>query len=895
MSVAYAWTFGGLLRHYRLRAGLTQEDLASRAGLSPRGISDLERGLRREPRPSTLTLLAEALGLSDGERARLFAAARGLIAFPPPPDGQQANAIASVVQPAPPGDQGSESLPNPPTPFVGRSGELAHLQRLLDAPESRLITLVGPGGMGKTRLAVETASRNRAAFARGVHFVALAGVASADALLFAIADVLGCSFDGPAAPVTQLATSLRDQAVLLVLDNMEHLLDGAPVLAELMAGAPHLKVLVTSRERLNLQGEWVLPIAGIDYPLTTADDDLEPSAAVRLFVQSARRVQPDFALQDNAPDILRICQVVEGMPLALELAATWVRLLPCSQIVEQLAKSLDFLASPLRDVPERHRSLRAVFDHSWKLLSPTEQTALAKLSVFIGAFDREAAEEVGGASLPVLASLADKSLLQSDGRGGFGLHELLRRYAADQLASQTDEAGHREQAITYVAGAAERASQAGAPRQAAGLLGQALAMAEAAGGSARLGELHYKRGQALSQAGMWAEARPELVAALAAARPDDADQTVQILLELSAVAFYLYDVPAMRHDVMEALAQAEAARRSDLAAAATVRLGFFEANEGFPSEAVRLYEQAIAQGGPQVGEAHQHLGRTLYWLSRYTEAVAHLRRAVELAHGDAAGQIFPLQDLGLALAATGQYSEAVQVFEQARDLSQAHENWPLLARSVANVAGFHLDVLDYEGHEALAQEARALARSADFVLAEVSAGIDLLFNFARRGEVERAATLQDEIAEAVEKARGSHGWLWRLRFTQARAELALARGEEQEALRLADSVAQQSREIGRVKYQTLALTTRAQALAALGRQSEATDDFRAALNATRPTGDPAMFFRVGASFLAIASDEALTQEVRTTAQRIRAALPDDEMRHIFDTAAAVRHIARLIG
>src|SRR5262249_43905290 len=156
-------------------------------------------------------------------------------------------------------------------------------------------------------------------------------------------------------------------------------------------------------------------------------------SAVQLFRQNAVRVLPDFSLQANAPDVLRICQLVEGMPLAIELAAAWVRLLPCSQIAEKLASSLDFLASPLRNLPEGHRSLRAVFDHSWNFLSRAEQTGLAKLSVFRGGFDLEAAEEVGGASLSVLASLADKSLLHADGKGQYAVHELLRQYAADQL------------------------------------------------------------------------------------------------------------------------------------------------------------------------------------------------------------------------------------------------------------------------------------------------------------------------------------------------------------------------------------------------------------------------------------------------------------------------------
>jgi tetratricopeptide (TPR) repeat protein len=582
--------------------------------------------------------------------------------------------------------------------------------------------------------------------------------------------------------------------------------------------------------------------------------------------------------------------MVEGMPLALELAAAWVRLLPCAQIVEQVASSLDFLAAPRRTGPNRHRSLRAVFDQSWRLLPDTEQAAITRLSVFHGTFDREAAQEVGGASLSVLASLADKSLLHADGTGRYGLHELLRHYAADHLAEQAIAADHRERAIDYLTRAAERASHASAQRQAAGFLGQAIAIAEEAGRSDLLGELHHKRGQALLQVNLCVEARPDLVAALAATRAEQLDEQVQIRLELGEVDFFLHDLASMWRHANEALAQAEAAERGDLVGAVLVKLGFVETNDGHLREAMRLYERALAQGG----DAHPALGRTLYWLGRYPEAVAHLRLAVEATRGAPLKQIFPLQDLGLALTATGEYQEAIWAFGEAQRLSREHENWPLLARSVANLAGLHLNVFDYVGSVALAEEARTLARSADFVLAEISAGLDLLFNFARRSQVGRAEKLLPEVAEAVENARGSHGWLWRIRLAQARAELASARGEWEETRHLAEISLQESRALGRVKYQALALKTRAEALAALGCTSEALVDLRNALAVTRPTTDPALFVQMAAAFLVVEGDDALAQEAYATAQRLSAALPTDEMRHRFEAAEPVRHIARVL-
>jgi hypothetical protein len=211
------------------------------------------------------------------------------------------------------------------------------------------------------------------------------------------------------------------------------------------------------------------------------------------------------------------------------------------------------------------------------------------------------------------------------------------------------------------------------------------------------------------------------------------------------------------------------------------------------------------------------------------------------------------------------------------------------------MAGFHLDVFDYAGNEALAEEARVLARAADFVLAEVSAGLDLLLNFARRQEVGRAEKLIPEVAKSVATARGSHGWLWRLRFAQARAELAFASGEWDEALRLAETTIQQSSELGRVKYQILALKTRAQAAAARGSAASAVADLHAALDRARTTTDPALFFQIAAALLSIEGDDALAQEAYATGERIRAKLPTDEMRHAYEAAAPVRQVARLVG
>jgi predicted ATPase len=233
---------------------------------------------------------------------------------------------------------------------------------------------------------------------------------------------------------------LRDQHLLLVIDNFEHLLGDMAAticLRDMLQSAPHLKLLVTSRERLNLQSEWIFEVHGLPLPPADQLENLEAYSAVTLFVQSARRLQADFTLTaETQPVVAHICRLLAGLPLGIELAAAWVRPLSCQEIVVEIEQGLDFLAASTRDIPERHRSIKAVFDHSWQLLSEVEQDVLRQLSVFRGDFQREAAETVAGATLPILSALLDKSLLRRNAGGRYDLHELIQQYAAGQLQAE---------------------------------------------------------------------------------------------------------------------------------------------------------------------------------------------------------------------------------------------------------------------------------------------------------------------------------------------------------------------------------------------------------------------------------------------------------------------------
>jgi predicted ATPase/DNA-binding CsgD family transcriptional regulator len=349
------------------------------------------------------------------------------------------------------------NLPHQSTPFIGRHRELGEIAVRLPDPACRLLTLLGPDGIGKTRLALQAAAEQLPHFADGVHFVALAPISSPDLIASALAGALQFSFFGSEDPAIQIIHYLSEKHMLLVMDNFEHLLEGTGLLTDILQAANGIKILATSRERLNVQEEWVFSVDGLSFPSELSNTSLEGYGAVQLFVQRARQVQAHFSLDENAQAVQAICQQVEGMPLGLELASSWLRVMSCRQIAAQMASSLDFLTTPLRNVPERHRSLRAVFEQSWSLLSGDEQAALMKLSVFRGGFDREAAERVAGASLPLLAGLADKSLLRMNATERYDLHELLRQYAADKLLDAGMMITAVQQHLDYFLNLAERA------------------------------------------------------------------------------------------------------------------------------------------------------------------------------------------------------------------------------------------------------------------------------------------------------------------------------------------------------------------------------------------------------------------------------------------------------
>ena len=430
--------FGALLKHYRLATGLSQEALAARASLSARTISDLERGIHDAPRSDTLELLTSALALTDQQRTLLLASARP-------------KATTFVDTPSHPPRL---DFPVPPTRLVGREQERSHTLELLHHASTRLFTLTGPSGVGKTRLALQLIQDIAPDFVNGVAFVALAPIRDAALVPGAISQGLGIHESANASLAEQVRIILRPKHLLLVLDNVEQVLDSASFVADLLANCPHLFILVTSRTPLRLRAEQEVQLA----PLPLKD-------AVTLFYERAQAVRP--AQVYPVSEVEAICEGVDRLPLAIELAAMHVKLLSLSELQKRLTHRLAFLRDGARDLPKRQQTMENAIAWSYELLTEEQQRCFRALSVFVGGWTLEAAEEVcrdrqnttSETFLLILAALVDASLVQvevpAQARARFGMLETIREYALERLRAATEEELYRRRHAAYYARLAE--------------------------------------------------------------------------------------------------------------------------------------------------------------------------------------------------------------------------------------------------------------------------------------------------------------------------------------------------------------------------------------------------------------------------------------------------------
>jgi predicted ATPase/DNA-binding XRE family transcriptional regulator len=456
-------SFGERLRWLREGAGLTQEELASRAGLTAKAVSALERGERKRPYPHTVRSLADALELSGEERAALAASV---------PDRGAEEAPVAIPEPA---------IPSPHTPLLGRDRELEEIRTFLRG--IRMLTLTGTGGVGKTRLALQAAREAEDLFPDGVAFVGLAPLADASLVVATIAQALGLREAEGRTSREALYVYLREKRILLVLDNFEHVLEAAPEVVALVEACPHLVVLVTSRAPLRVRGEQEYPVPPLVVPDPTrlpVVEEVAGAPAVELFAERARAASPSFELTEaNAAAVAAICWRLDGLPLALELAAARVRFLGPTALLSRLDRALE--AGGARDLPERQRTMRATLDWSHDLLHNPEKELFRRLSVFAGGWTLEAAEDVCAAGevelddvLALLINLGEQSLVTTeeiaDGSVRYGMLEPVRQYALERLEESGEAEEVRRQHACYYLALAERSGpELGGPGQAAGL------------------------------------------------------------------------------------------------------------------------------------------------------------------------------------------------------------------------------------------------------------------------------------------------------------------------------------------------------------------------------------------------------------------------------------------
>lgn len=677
--------FGDLLRRHRNAAGLTQEDLAERAGLNPDTISLLERGERRRPHRYTMQSLAEALGLSQRDRSRFETAAR----MP------AVSADAHDVQ--------LPNLPLHPTPFIGREREVEEVRYRLLHPDLRLLTLTGPGGVGKTRLGLEVARQVLDQFEEGVCFVALAPISEPTLVPSVIAQALRIKQGAGQSMAEALEQYLRERQQLLLLDNFERLLEAGLPLAQLLTACPRLKVLVTSRVVLRLQGEhnYEVPTLELPPPGYLPSLEVDRYEGIHLFAERARAARSGFRITtENASAVIELCRRLDGLPLAIELAAARVSLLPPKAMLARLGNRLALLTGGARDLPDRQRTLRATLDWSYGLLDVDERWLFARLAVFAGGSTLEAAKAISDLGnetgvLQHMSALVDKSLVQQRGsiehEPRFTMLQTVREYALERLEESGELESVRRRHAGYFLELAQKEEQASqGPLQRAWLerletehdnLRASLEWSLTSQGDTELGlqltgalsHFWYVR-EHHSESRMWLQSALERSSAASAVR-------AKVLVGAERLAWFQGEFARVNTLVEESLTLYKDLGDDAGAAYALLVLGRTAVSQGNRERGETLVEESLAlfrrQGNPWgIARAFIVLGDGALFENDVDRATARFQRALDIAWDleDAEGVALSLLYLGRAAHMRGDdahsntlLKESLMVFKDSVD------------------------------------------------------------------------------------------------------------------------------------------------------------------------------------------------------------------------------------
>jgi len=732
MASACANSFGQLLRRYRLAAGLTQEELAAQSAVAVRTISDLERGVSRRAHPGTINQLSAALPLQPDERAALESAWR---AARPHPTTEAPSEAALPYAP--------NNVPEQLTRFIGREREMEEVMGLLT--EARLVTLTGPGGCGKTRLAYQTALRMLGVYPDGVWVAELAPLADADLITLVVASALKTGQSSDLAILETLKRWLHSKRLLLALDNCEHLIDGCAQMAEsLLQTCPGVTILATSREPLAIAGErtYLVPPLGLPDQLNEASPDhVAASEAAALLIERLSAAQPQFTLStQNAPAVARICRQLDGMPLALEMVAPLSRTVTIEQIADRLDDRFALLTQGSRTALPRHQTLRAVIDWSYNLLFVPERILFRRLAVFRGGFTLDATEGIcSDATLPrsrvieMLSRLVDKSLARMEQSGGtarYSLLESIRQYGNEKL----DEAGE---------------AQVLRQRHIEWYVSQIDAAGTQSHGAPRMDQRVFP----------WVEERGNLQAALAWSRQTHDVEAELCLLgalydPVIAHGGYLPPLHGRRLEIAQALARSDPAKRSCARARALSVAGQLAGMQG-DLAAVAEYLEESSSIFRELGNEREAAGAVLGWghvlaASGDYEAALKLQAEVTATFrgmGDEYGTAMSYFFWGDLLMNAGDYHGARPQLEESAALFREIGDEGMYTVPLLSLARVACAEGDFEGALSLAQECLATRRATAPDTPEFIASV-----LVSKGEVERCLDRDDRAREDFTEA-----------------------------------------------------------------------------------------------------------------------------------------------